>query len=145
MKKNIFVALDFSNFDKALDVADRVISECDNVDFVWLGGGPDQASCEELVRSKGLESRVRFTGYEPDVASKLAGGDWFLLTSEEDPFPLVALYAAQAGMPIVCFKDAGGIEGFVESGSGISTPFMNIELMAKAVINYIRIVVTTFF
>ena len=121
-----------------IEVAERVLSMTDNVDFIWLGGGPDQDSCEELVRSKGLESRIRFTGYEPDVASKLAGGDLFLLTSEEDPFPLVALYAAQAGMPIVCFKDAGGIEGFVESGSGVSTPFMNVEMMARAVVDYLN-------
>ena len=122
-----------------IEVAARVLATTDNVDFVWLGGGPDKDSCEELVRSKGLESRIRFTGYEPDVPSKLAGGDLFLLTSEEDPFPLVALYAAQAGMPIVCFKDAGGIEGFVESGSGISIPFMDIQMMADAVISYIKI------
>jgi glycosyltransferase involved in cell wall biosynthesis len=121
-----------------IEVAERVISTHDNVYFVWLGGGPDQKTCEELVRKKGLEKRVLFTGYEPNVSEKLAGGDLFLLTSEEDPFPLVALYAAQAGMPIVCFKEAGGIEGFVESGSGISTPFMNIENMVCAVINYIN-------
>lgn len=120
-----------------IKVAEKVILMNDNVDFVWLGGGPDQENCEELVRAKGLEDRIRFTGYEPNISDKLAGGDLFLLTSEEDPFPLVALYAAQAGMPIVCFKNAGGIEGFVKAGSGISIEFMNVEMMAEAVIHYV--------
>ncbi|RFU12436.1 glycosyltransferase [Rhodobacteraceae bacterium W635] len=122
--------------DKFIETAELVLSNGIDAEFVWLGGGEDQATCEATVVEKGLECRVRFTGYEPDVARKLAAGDIFLLSSQEDPFPLVALYAAQAGLPIVCFKDAGGIEGFVNHGSGISVPYMDVPAMADAVTLY---------
>lgn len=105
--------------------------------FVWLGGGPDMEICQQMLARHGLEDRVRFTGYEPDVAGKLAAADIFLLSSQEDPFPLVALYAAQAGVPIVCFRDAGGIEGFVAEGSGLAVPHMDVDAMADAVETYI--------
>ena len=123
--------------DKFIETAAILRAKGIDAEFVWLGGGPDLEICRQMVASKGLEDRVRFTGYEPDVAGKLAAGDLFLLSSQEDPFPLVALYAAQAGMPIVCFKDAGGTEGFVAKGSGLSVPHMDAEAMAEAVAIYI--------
>lgn len=124
--------------DKFVETAELVLDAGIDADFVWLGGGADLEACEKLVVEKGLEDRIRFTGYEPDVAGKLAAADIFVLSSQEDPFPLVALYAAQAGLPIVCFRDAGGIEGFVASGSGTAVPFMDVAAMANAVKAYAR-------
>jgi len=122
--------------DKFIETAALVLSRGIDAEFVWLGGGPDHEACEQMVAERGLEGRIRFTGYEPDVAGKLAGADIFLLSSQEDPFPLVALYAAQAGLPIVCFQKAGGIEGFVSSGGGVAVPFMDVPAMAEAVVDY---------
>lgn len=122
--------------EKFVEAAEKVLAAGLNAEFVWLGGGPDHEICEKLVAEKGLQGRVRFTGYEPDVAGKLAAGDIFLLSSQEDPFPLAALYAAQAGMPIICFRTAGGIEGFVERGGGVAVPFMDVAAMAEAVRSY---------
>lgn len=124
--------------DKFIEVAERVLSSGLDAHFLWIGGGPDKSICDELVLKKGLQERVRFTGYEPRVAEKLAGGDLFLLSSQEDPYPLVALYAAQAGMPIVCFQNAGGIESFVSEGSGIAVPFMDVDAMAYAILAYAK-------
>jgi glycosyltransferase involved in cell wall biosynthesis len=122
--------------DKFIEAAERLLNDGLEADFVWLGGGPDQEACEAMVREKGLEGRVRFIGYEPEVAARLAGADLFLLSSQEDPFPLVALYAAQAGVPIVCFEDAGGIADFVRTGSGTAVPFMDVGAMVAAVARY---------
>lgn len=119
-----------------IEVAQTVIERGVEADFVWLGGGPDMETCQKLIAEKGLGGRVRFTGYEPAVADKLAAGDIFMLSSKEDPFPLVALYAAQAEMPIVCFQKAGGIEGFVAAGSGRAVPHMDAQAMAEAVVAY---------
>lgn len=123
--------------EKFIETAAILRAKGIDAEFVWVGGGPDLDICRQMVTSQGLEDRVRFTGYEPDVAGKLAAADVFLLSSQEDPFPLVALYAAQAAIPIVCFRDAGGIEGFVAQGSGLSVPHMNADAMAEAVAFYI--------
>ena len=124
--------------DKFIETAQEVLAAGLDAEFVWLGGGSDLDACLEQVRAAGLEERVRFTGYEPDVAGKLAAADIFLLSSQEDPFPLVALYAAQAGAALVCFKDAGGIADFVQTGSGTAVEFMNIAAMSEAVLAYGR-------
>ena len=124
--------------DKFIETAAAVLASGLDAEFVWLGGGPDEAACLEQARVAGISDRVRFTGYEADVAGKLAGADIFLLSSQEDPFPLVALYGAQAGAPLVCFQDAGGIADFVQQGSGVAVPFMDIAAMAAAVERYGR-------
>jgi glycosyltransferase involved in cell wall biosynthesis len=121
---------------KFIETASEVLAAGLDAEFVWLGGGPDEEACIKQAQEAGISDRVRFTGYEPDVAAKLAGADIFLLSSQEDPFPLVALYAAQAGVPLVCFQDAGGIAGFVQAGSGVAVPFMDTGAMAEAVLRY---------
>jgi len=122
--------------DKFIETAQAVLNSGLDAEFVWLGGGPDEAACLAQATEAGIADRVRFTGYEPEVADKLAGADIFLLSSQEDPFPLVALYAAQAGAPIVCFQEAGGIADFVQTGSGMAVPFMDVDKMAEAVLAY---------
>lgn len=106
--------------------------------FIWIGGGPDLQHCERLVVEKGLTGRVHFTGYEPEIARYLEASDLFLLPSEEDPFPLVCLYAAIALNPIVCFQEAGGIPEFVGKGCGRAVPFGDTNAMAEAVVDYIQ-------
>lgn len=122
--------------DKFIEVAEKVIAARPDAQFIWIGGGPDQEACEALIAEKGLGASVRITGYEPDIKRWLKAADLFLLPSEEDPFPLVCLYAATALAPIVCFEKAGGMPEFVRKGCGKAVPFMDVEAMAGAVLDY---------
>jgi len=106
------------------------------VRFVWVGHGPDQAECEALVKQLGIQREVTFTGYQADIHPFLRASDLFLLPSEEDPFPLVCLYAGLASIPVVCFADAGGMPELVSRGGGRVVPFGDVEAMADAVLTY---------
>lgn len=124
--------------EKFVEVAERVVASAGaSVRFVWIGGGPDQDKCERLVAAKRLADRIAFTGYEPDIMRYLKAADLFLLTSQEDPFPLVCLNAAMALAPVVCFEKAGGMPEFVARGCGRSVPFMDVDAMAEAVLVYL--------
>lgn len=125
--------------EKFVEVAEQVLEQHgSNVEFIWIGGGEDQAKCEKLVRQKGLSGKVRFTGYEPEIMRYLWASDIFLLTSEEDPFPLVCLYAARALNPVICFKEAGGMPEFVGNDCGRSVDFGSVEQMSAAVLEYLE-------
>ena len=96
--------------------------------FFWIGS--DTGELEELeakVRKLGLEDRVFFLGEAQDARSYFAAGDVFLLTSREDPFPLVCLEAADCGLPIVCFDKAGGMPDFVQDDAGYVVPFKDTK------------------
>ena len=100
--------------------------------FFWIGS--DTGELEELqakVRKLGLEDRVFFLGEAQDARSYFAAGDVFLLTSREDPFPLVCLEAADCGLPIICFDKAGGMPDFVQNDAGYVVPFEDTKAMAE--------------
>ena len=65
-------------------------------------------------------------------------GDLFFLSSREDPYPLVALEAADSMLPIVCFKDAGGIPEFVGSDCGKVISNFDVKAASEAIYNLIN-------
>lgn len=119
-----------------IEVARQSIASGLNADFVWVGSGPDERACKDLIESLGLPGRVRFVGYQEDVSQWIGAADIFLLTSEEDPFPLVCLLAAAASIPIICFQDAGGVPEFTKLGSGVAVPFKDADAMFRALRAY---------
>ena len=76
---------------------------------------------------------VTFLGYKKDPREYLQVGDVYVMTSREEPFGLVALEAADCGIPTICFENAGAAD-FVGTEAGYIVPFEDIEAMAEKVI-----------
>jgi glycosyltransferase involved in cell wall biosynthesis len=76
---------------------------------------------------------VTFLGFKENAKEYYKAADIFVLPSREDPFPLVALEAARAGLPIVCFADAGGAPDLVGEDAGFVVSFENVEAMAEKI------------
>jgi len=104
--------------------------------FFWIGGGlpEERAKLEKKISGYHLNERVHLLGELPNPESFFAAGDIFFLSSREDPFPLVALEAANAGLPIVCFEGAGGMPCFVESDCGMAVSFQDTHAAAAAIL-----------
>ena len=118
--------------DLFLEIAKVCTGQNKNLKFVWIGG--DAEKYNEIALSNGLKEKVIFLPNTSQSRRYYYCGDIFLLSSREDPFPLVALEAADAGLPIVCFEGAGGMPGFVGMKAGITVKFENIELARKAIV-----------
>jgi glycosyltransferase involved in cell wall biosynthesis len=105
--------------------------------FAWIGDGSPSAIAEFEydVRTAGLAKNVRRVGAVPNAADYMAAADVFVLTSREDPYPLVCLEAAALGKPIVCFAGAGGIPEFVEDDCGLVAPYLDIIEMADRIVS----------
>lgn len=106
--------------------------------FVWLGGG-DNFSFKQDVEKAGLKEYVHFIPTKSEPQHYFCGFDIFVLPSREDPYPLVCLEAAALGKPILCFDKAGGEPEFVEDDCGFVTPYLDIQEMAKKVIELYRL------
>lgn len=105
------------------------------VQFIWVGTeteGGQISELEELAKSSGVGDQVRFVGEVSNPFPFMIASDIFLLSSREDPFPLVCLEAADCGLPIICFADAGGMPDFVNSTCGAVTPYLDVPAMASA-------------
>lgn len=101
--------------------------------------GPDAGYAGELKKlaaSLDVDQYVVFTGVLSDLEVKLAmlGADIFVLPSEYDNFPEVALRAAFFGKPIVA-SNIGGIPEFIKDGqSGLLVEVGNIEHLAQSIL-----------
>lgn len=69
-----------------------------------------------------------------DIRPYLSKSDIFLMTSKEDPFPIVNIEALKHNLPLICFAESGGSEDIVRNGGGIAVPYMDITEMANQLI-----------
>lgn len=103
--------------DLFIDTARHLCSK-KNIYFIWIGSGFSDGFEQELYDSS-KDLNVYFVGGKSDPRYYFRGGDLFFLSSREDPYPLVALEAADSSLPIVCFEKSGGIPEFVANECGV--------------------------
>lgn len=118
-------------------LAAKVIARAEKpTHFIWLGGDPTNALSRNLefdLRKLDLQRNVHFLGARPQAVNYIDLFDVFVLTSREDPFPLVMLEAGALHKPIVCFAQAGGAPEFVGRDAGLIAPYLDVEAMANHV------------
>lgn len=125
--------------DIFIQVAGRILKQvsCDNIYFIWLGTPADigiKKWAEYDIKTLGIESKIQIFDYMDDPIPVFSGSDVFLLTSREDPFPSVVLDAINADLPVIAFKDAGGIPEILGGGKGIVVPYLDLDSMASSAI-----------
>lgn len=128
--------------DLFLRVAQYVQSQSLNigVTFTWVGGNKHSAAWLEYQRELELLGlgNVIITGEVEDTSAYYTIMDIFLMTSREDPFPLVNLEAASHGVPIICFERSGGSVEFVDDTIGAIVGYSDAKAMARKVIEWIE-------
>jgi len=83
-----------------------------------LGTGPLGAELTKLTAQLGLERRVRFLGFEPDVVRWMQAADGFVLSSRYEGLPMVLLEAGACGVPAVATDVPGTREVVVDGVNG---------------------------
>jgi glycosyltransferase involved in cell wall biosynthesis len=83
--------------------------------LVIAGRGPLENELRALSKSLGIETRVRFLGFEPDVRRWMQAVDGFVLTSLWEGLPMALLEAAACGLPAVA-TDVLGTREVVQNG-----------------------------
>ncbi|HRW36494.1 MAG: glycosyltransferase family 4 protein [Acidimicrobiales bacterium] len=100
--------------------------------FRWIGADEADARLHDALVDRALldaDDLVRFLPPTPELRATLASADAFVLPSRQDAFPLAAVEAALAGLPLLCF-DSGGIGALVEPGAGALVPYPDLDAMA---------------
>lgn len=92
----------------------RAAAAVDGSVLVLAGDGELRPEVEREARALGIEDRVRLLGYVDDMGSWYAAFDAFLLTSQNEGAPVVAIEAQAAGVPVVA-TNAGGTRTVVEN------------------------------
>lgn len=107
--------------------------------FVWVGGataGPTWWPLDHEAHHRGVEALVRFVGAHEDPGTWFRVADAFALTSREDAFPLAALEAASAEVPLVTFDTGGMVELVGAAGAGAVVPYPDLGAMAEVLVGW---------
>lgn len=121
-------------FDLFPDIADELDDE--RVHLVWVGGGAAEDGYLHWVRNRiehnTSRTRIHMAGKQKEkYVQYLHAADGFLLTSRQDPFPLVMLEAAALGKPIVSFP-SGGVSELLVEGMGQVTEDISVRQLVAA-------------
>ncbi|MBU2214161.1 glycosyltransferase family 4 protein [Patescibacteria group bacterium] len=112
--------------NKGLRKLIEVVHSLHGVRLVIIGDGPLRTKCEDLVRSLGMQNRVAFLGWMPDLEAVLgavASASIFVMCSRSEGGPRSVLEAMAIGMPVVAtpvgvvpeiIKD--GVNGVITTG-----------------------------
>lgn len=108
------------------------------IKFIWVGKISQKARLilENDILKLGLKDKVQFVGEKADPYPYYKNFDVFLMTSREDPFPLVCIEMGQMGIPIICFEKAVGTAEVITKGGGKIVPYLDAEAMANMVVSY---------
>lgn len=107
--------------------------------FLWKGvvlHSPEYNKLMFDINKSGLAAFVELLPSDDFVAAFYDSLDVFLLTSREDPYPLVVLEAAGFGKPSICFQHAGGAPEFIQDDAGSSVPYLDVPAMGDLIISY---------
>jgi glycosyltransferase involved in cell wall biosynthesis len=107
--------------DTLLDVAARLRTP--GVRVLLVGDGPERRSLERAIRRRGLDDRVRITGFVPhhEIPAVLQHADVLCLPSRYEELGSVLLEAMRAGLPIVASR-TGGIPDAVGPAARLVRP-----------------------
>jgi glycosyltransferase involved in cell wall biosynthesis len=104
-----------------------------NVLVEIAGSGPCREKLEKAVKLAGLQQNVKFLGWVDEIGTSLPRWDIFVMPSLEEGFPIAALDAMAAGLPIVA-TSVGGIPELVEDGTtGWLVPPRDVESLASRI------------
>jgi glycosyltransferase involved in cell wall biosynthesis len=125
--------------DLFVQVAMRAIKINPLLHFIWVGGDEtneylnNQKRDVDLIK---LSKNIHFvsTTKDPDAYFKVS--DLFFLSSRVDTLPLVILEASQFSLPVICFKNSGGVTEIVDDNCGSIIEYYNIDQTSEEIVFY---------
>lgn len=124
--------------DLFIDVARRM-SDVGEARFQWAGRRPRAFArvLDNDTRAAKMDTHIEWLGEVTDVAPLFGAATLLLMTSREDPRPLVPLEAAPFGVATAGFS-IGGISDLASAGAAVAVPYPDTVALAAAAADLLR-------
>jgi glycosyltransferase involved in cell wall biosynthesis len=96
--------------DWLLQLMPQVLSQAPDFDLLMVGQGPERGRLEKQVVSLGIQDRVHFAGWRPDVPAILRASRLLVLPSRWEGMPNAVLEAMASELPVVGTRAEGVME-----------------------------------
>ncbi len=120
-----------------LRAAARVVREAPHVRFVIGGDGPLRGDLERQIEALGLGDHVELIGETRAPYAFLQSLDLFVLSSDWEGLPVVAMEAMACGVPVVA-TNVGGVAEIVDETIGLLCPPGDEAALAAAIVALAR-------
>ncbi len=121
-----------------LSAMPEVLREFPNARVVCLGDGVLRQELEQQSQQLGLQSSIRFIGFQNNVADWLALSDFTVLPSFYEGLPLVAVESLAAGRAMVATAVDGTPEVVLNGRTGITVPAGDSGALSAALCSMLR-------
>jgi glycosyltransferase involved in cell wall biosynthesis len=126
------------NHARFLRIARAIANQDAGTHFLVIGDGPLRPELEQQSRRLALDGKVHFLGNRADTDRCLAASDLFMLTSDNEAYPVSILEAMACGLPVVA-SDVGSIHELVESGvTGFRVPAADETQFADCAVRLLK-------
>jgi glycosyltransferase involved in cell wall biosynthesis len=106
--------------------------------FVFLGRDDMNGAVQARARVLGLDDKVHFAGYCPDVGPWMERASLFVLPSRDEGAPTSILEAQAHALPVVAYP-CGGVPEVVRHGEdGLVAGDLRNESLAAAIVELLR-------
>ena len=118
---------------------DRLLSAFQGLDqpdthLVILGRGAEESALVALAQELGIEKRVHFPGYIPDIEIWYRSAECLVLSSRHEGWPNVLMEAMMNGCPVVSFDCDYGPSEMIDHGeNGLLVPEGDVEGLKRAI------------
>jgi glycosyltransferase involved in cell wall biosynthesis len=107
-------------------------------DLLLVGDGPLREQLQQDARTQGLEQRVHFAGWQPDVPAILAAADLLVLPSLWEGMPNAVLEAMASGKPLVATRTEGVEELLGQAAFTQSVPIRDFDALYQTIVEIVN-------
>ncbi|MCB0478354.1 MAG: glycosyltransferase family 4 protein [Crocinitomicaceae bacterium] len=121
-----------------LEQFQKVMDQFPDVLLRIVGDGSDLALLKQMVKQKGLEKNVEFTGFQSNVHYYYQNSDVVLVPSYAEGLPLVIFEAYNHSKPVIAFETIGPAEAVEDGRTGYLVPPFQAEVFADKIIQLLK-------
>jgi glycosyltransferase involved in cell wall biosynthesis len=125
------VQIHHKGHDVALRIVRQLLDQGRNLHLVVVGDGPDRAAVQLMAERLGIQPAVSFLGWRNDLEVVMPLFDAIVMPSRYEGFPLVAVQAAVAHVPVVAYA-VGGLTELLPAD--FTAPYGDERGLAAAVV-----------
>ncbi|MFY0714345.1 glycosyltransferase family 4 protein [Seonamhaeicola sp. NFXS20] len=127
-------------FDLLVDIWELIHKKNNNWQLHIYGEGDKNYidTLQKQINEKQLSKHIILKGKTDNIQDKMLNASVFLMTSDNECFPLVLLEAQACGLPIVSFDCPHGPRNIISDKNGILIPPKKQTKFANAAINIIN-------